>query len=111
MNANDGSEIWRFPTGDWVMASPAVAGGMIYICSKDNNLYCLDVNDGSEIWRYQLQLYASSPAVLSEKLYIGSPNGSIYCLEGKNNPPREPCDPSPSNGATNVDVDVVLSWN
>jgi outer membrane protein assembly factor BamB len=38
----DGSQKWRFTTGDWVRSSPAIgADGTIYVGSRDGNIYAI----------------------------------------------------------------------
>jgi outer membrane protein assembly factor BamB len=36
-----GHLVWSYPTGDIVVASPAVAGGITYAASDDGRLYAL----------------------------------------------------------------------
>jgi outer membrane protein assembly factor BamB len=43
----NGNELWHYPTGWWVIASPALYGGTIYFTSGDDNLYAIG---GSQIW-------------------------------------------------------------
>jgi len=58
------TELWRFPTGDGVYSSPAVADGTVYVGSEDKNLYAIDAVTGKEKWRFPTgdRVY-SSPAV------------------------------------------------
>ena len=54
MDAFQGSELWRYQTGDVVETRPAVAGGMVYFGSNDNHLYALDAATGKSLaWRYR----------------------------------------------------------
>ena len=41
-----GAPLWKYPTGSIIQSSPAVANGMVYIGSADNNLYALDAATG-----------------------------------------------------------------
>lgn len=43
---------WFVHTGSAVTASPAVAGGVVYVGSWDGTFYALDAADGSERWRF-----------------------------------------------------------
>ena len=53
---------WAYPTGSWVPATPAIAGGVIYASSNDGNVYALKA--GKKLWSYQTGLPVSaSPAV------------------------------------------------
>ena len=40
----------------------------------------------------------------------GEDNVTVTILEGENNPPYEPSNPNPEDGATGVDIDSDLSW-
>ncbi|MBN1245619.1 PQQ-binding-like beta-propeller repeat protein [Candidatus Bathyarchaeota archaeon] len=41
LNASTGEEIWHFPTGDKVSASPAVSNGVLYVASRDGYFYAI----------------------------------------------------------------------
>ena len=64
---------WRFDTGGEVYASPAVAGGIVYVTSKSGFLYAVDAGTGEQRWRVQLGDYVvrSSPAVVDGVVYVG----------------------------------------
>jgi hypothetical protein len=46
LDASNGTELWRFVTGDSVTSSPAVADGVVYIGSADDRLYAFDLAGG-----------------------------------------------------------------
>jgi len=49
LNADDGTEEWRYTTGlNIIESSPAVVGGTVYIGSRDSNIYALNADDGTE---------------------------------------------------------------
>jgi len=37
-----GQRKWSFTTGNWVLSSPAIAGGVVYFGSSDGHLYALE---------------------------------------------------------------------
>jgi glucose dehydrogenase len=43
---------WKYTTGSGVFSSPAVANGMVYIGSEDNNIYALNASTGALVWKY-----------------------------------------------------------
>ena len=54
-NANNGSLIWRSDkVGDFILAAPTVANGIIYIGSQDTFLYALDAKTGHRQWRHNV---------------------------------------------------------
>jgi PQQ-like domain len=44
---------WQFQTGGYVISSPAVTGGMVYVGSMDQHLYALDRETGKAKWKFQ----------------------------------------------------------
>src|SRR2546421_8738157 len=72
---------WTYTTGDAIESSPVVAGGIVYIGSKDHTLYALDARTGTEIWSYTTggAIY-STPTVVDDVVYIGSPGANLYAF-------------------------------
>ena len=59
----------------------AVANGVVYIGSQDNNLYALNAATGSKIWSYPTgNEVESSPAVANGVVYVGSDDNNVYAL-------------------------------
>ncbi|MFI2507371.1 PQQ-binding-like beta-propeller repeat protein [Streptomyces sp. NPDC018972] len=42
---------WTVDLSESVLASPAVAGGILYVCSTENTLYALDAATGNQRWK------------------------------------------------------------
>jgi outer membrane protein assembly factor BamB len=64
-----------------VYSSPAVANGVVYIGSDDNNVYALSASTGVKLWSYATgSSVFSSPAVANGVVYIGSDDGNVYSL-------------------------------
>ena len=47
---------WKEAAGDEIYSSPAVANGVVYVGSWDNNLYALNANNGTLAWKYTTRL-------------------------------------------------------
>jgi outer membrane protein assembly factor BamB len=64
-----------------VGSSPAVANGVVYVGSNDNNLYALNATTGAKVWNYTTggSVY-SSPAVANGVVYVGSQDHNLYAL-------------------------------
>jgi glucose dehydrogenase len=45
---------WSYKTGGFVQSAPAVANGVLYIGSDDNNVYAFNANTGGKLWSYGL---------------------------------------------------------
>ncbi len=74
---------WSYTTGSYVYSSPAVANGVVYVGSDDNNLYALNTTTGAKLWSFTTggSVY-SSPAVANGVVYVGSWDfdGNVYAL-------------------------------
>jgi outer membrane protein assembly factor BamB len=46
LNAATGAQLWSFTTGNFVFSGPAVANGVVYAGSADNNLYSFSLAGG-----------------------------------------------------------------
>jgi outer membrane protein assembly factor BamB len=73
---------WTFKTGGPIVASPAIADGVVYIPSMDKYLYAIDQETGKEKWKYKSSMpIASSPAVAGGLLYFVSSAGGLGALD------------------------------
>jgi outer membrane protein assembly factor BamB len=73
---------WRFQTEGRVISSPAIAGGVVYAGSTDQNLYAIDQNAGSLKWKFHTESWVtSSPAVAGGVVFFGSFDGSFYAVD------------------------------
>ncbi|MGA2135962.1 MAG: PQQ-binding-like beta-propeller repeat protein [Bryobacteraceae bacterium] len=63
---------WTAATGGFVNSSPAVANGIVYTGSDDNNLYAFNAETGQLIWTGVGACGASSPVVVDGVVYSGS---------------------------------------
>ncbi len=46
----NGEYLWRFPTGEPVVASPAVIGNHVYVSTQLGGMYCLEATSGKSLW-------------------------------------------------------------
>jgi len=62
-----------------IIASPVVAGGTVYVGSRDGFMYALDRTTGEFKWRadHSVSWAMSSPAVLDNVLYSGTSDGQF----------------------------------
>ena len=75
---------WIYATGDRVWSSPAVANGVVYVGSFDDNVYALDAKTGAKLWSYTTGNWVnSSPAVANGVVYVGSLDNNVYALDAK----------------------------
>jgi len=80
INAQTGALLWSKATNGWTGGSFAVADGVAYFGSSDNNLNALNAHTGALLWRYKTGGFPSSPAVVNGVVYVGSGDGNLYAL-------------------------------
>jgi len=83
----DGTEKWRYETGDWVNTAPVVGDdGTIYFASRDYQLYALNPN-GTEKWVYDepyVYMGGSSPALSNDGIiYVGCIDGNLVAIDSE----------------------------
>jgi outer membrane protein assembly factor BamB len=64
--------------------SPAVANGVVYVGSEDQNVYALNASTSAKLWSYATgDRVASSPAVANGVVYVGSFDYNVYALNAR----------------------------
>jgi hypothetical protein len=89
LRAGDGSEVFRFQTGDSVLTQPVVDAYQLYFGSNDGTLYCLNRKTGKQCWQYEMgsEVIATPllvPAPSSEapwRIHVVGFLGQMACLE------------------------------
>ncbi|MDQ0762858.1 outer membrane protein assembly factor BamB family protein [Streptomyces canus] len=77
-----GEQRWLFRAGGSLSSSPAVAGGVVFVGSGDDNLYAVDAATGKRRWTFPTGgAVLSSPAVVGGVVYIGSVDESLYAVD------------------------------
>jgi outer membrane protein assembly factor BamB len=65
-------------------ASPVIANGVIYIGSRDGNLYAIQESDGQKLWSYKVTSWVEgSVAVVNNIVYFGSNDGTFNAVDAK----------------------------
>lgn len=71
--------VWRHPLGNHVMASPAVAAGMVFAADCDGTLHCVDAATGEVCWTFEANGdFWASPLVADGKVYAATRRGWFY---------------------------------
>ena len=83
VDAETGSERWRFATGNGAeFLTPTVAGDTLYAGTRDGSLYAVDTTSGMERWHTNVGVMPpSSPVVVDGVLYFGAAavvDGLVY---------------------------------
>lgn len=73
---------WKFHTNGRVIASPAIANGVVYVGSTDGNFYAIDGGSGTLKWKFETKAWeVSSPVVVGGVVYFLSYDGHLYALD------------------------------
>jgi len=80
---------WVFKTKGPIVASPAIADGVVYLASLDGRLYAVDQESGKEKWSFKSKMpIASSPAVADGTLYFVSSTGALAAIDVATGQPK-----------------------
>jgi outer membrane protein assembly factor BamB len=73
---------WTAAVGSVVFSSPAVAGGIVYVGSRDSNVHAFDAATGAQLWSAPTGYFVdSSPAVANGVVYVGSGDSKLYAFD------------------------------
>lgn len=80
VSTGDGTEKWRFTTGD-TLSNPIIQDGSVYFGDSDH-VYSLSTGDGSKAWQRELPdaTTISGLTVTDDAVYVGSINSYVYSL-------------------------------
>jgi outer membrane protein assembly factor BamB len=93
LDAATGAPKWKVKLGQSfenspAIASPAVSGSKVYVCTNDGSLHCLDAQTGTSLWTTPAPLRAdqfgySSPVVAGLTIFLAGlgANGDVYALD------------------------------
>jgi outer membrane protein assembly factor BamB len=87
LDAISGTELWKYPGSNYLVSSPAVANGVVYVsCSgnivRSSKVYALSASTGKMIWTFttdSTNLDYSDPVVVNGIVYVGS-DDKLYAL-------------------------------
>ena len=93
LDAKTGKELWRAKIDSPVHSTPVVAGGRVYVITRQNQLLALDVKDGHTLWNHTgsdeaaSMLASSNVAVTGETVVVPYSSGELYALRVENGRP------------------------
>lgn len=106
-SASTGLGGWSFPTSQPVVASPAVANGVVYATGYDGVVYAINASYGYELWSFQTgNLIYASPVVANGMLYVTSADGNLYAFALPNGPAVKVERPNPAALSPNMSLKV-----
>jgi outer membrane protein assembly factor BamB len=82
-DANTGGALWATPlAGQFILSSPTVVRGKVFVGGGDHNVYALDASNGNILWSVPTGGEVnSSPAVYRGVVYVGSYDHQLYALD------------------------------
>ena len=86
----DGSLAWKVQTGAAVWNAPAIHNGIVFIGSRDENLYAIDAASGQVRWRAAADgPLLNSPAIDARRgrVYIGSEAMRVHAFDVRDGRP------------------------
>ncbi len=84
LSLKDGSKIWEAKLPDTVLGSVTVLDGRAYACSRDGNIYVVDLEKGTLLPHYATgSPIVSSPVVTPDSIYAGNDGGRLFCFDRK----------------------------
>jgi outer membrane protein assembly factor BamB len=73
--------LWSYTLGRHVLATPAIAEGMVFIGDCAGAFHCIDIQTGKAIWTHEIRGDAwSSPFIADGKVYQGTQGGMLYAF-------------------------------
>ena len=76
------SLLWSFKTESYIISSPVIGSGAVYIGSTDGKVYSLDLLGGRELWAFDTEDdIEASPLLLNDSVYFGNLSGEFFCLD------------------------------
>jgi len=84
LDREQGRPIWQFPSGESVLAAPAIEGSRVYFGSYDGSVYSLDASTGRLLWKRDTgKPVVSTPALAGDRVIVGSRSYDLFGLEAE----------------------------
>jgi serine/threonine protein kinase/outer membrane protein assembly factor BamB len=75
------AKLWSFGMSQASLSEVAVANGIVYAGSEDNNIYAIDAASGKRVWAYATSNKVEAGPVVSDgAVYAGNDAGEVYAL-------------------------------
>lgn len=83
VDAATGAKVWATSLVDRSLATPAIAGDLLYIPDYTGNLHCFDAKTGERCWVHSLgaKTWAAAAFVADDKVYIGTEANMLWVLK------------------------------
>jgi len=71
---------WTFTTGNAVEANPGVGNGVVYVGSRDNYVYAVNITTGKQAWKCQAGWLTAAPALVGDMVCASATTGGFYAI-------------------------------
>lgn len=73
---------WSYRTGGRIVAAPAVAGGTVFVASRNHQLYALDAEDGTLKWKREFGGdLRCAPLAVGGRVFFGCDDHCFYAVD------------------------------
>lgn len=84
VDGGTGDGMWSTTLPDFVVSSPAVVDGRVFVGCWDANLYGLNAPDGTQQWTHETAgPICGSPTVFDGQVFITSGRGNLYNIDAR----------------------------
>jgi outer membrane protein assembly factor BamB len=85
----DGAKLWETKLADTILGAITVMDGQAYACSRDGNIYAVEIERGTILMKYPTgSPLVSSPVVTADAIYAGNDGGKLFCFDRKSGKTR-----------------------
>ena len=86
-----GRDLWSFPAGRDVWATPVVTEDTVFVASLDHTLYALDRDNGQVSWQRDMgAALAGTPLLIDDTLYVGTFGDQLAAIDAATGQDRWP---------------------
>jgi outer membrane protein assembly factor BamB len=71
---------WTFTTGNAVEANPGVGNGVVYVGSRDNYVYAIDIATGKQAWKCLVGWVTAAPELVGDMVCAATTTGGFYAI-------------------------------
>jgi outer membrane protein assembly factor BamB len=72
------AELWSYPLGEHVLATPAVYNGMVFVGDCAGVLHCVDAENGKALWTHEVGKEIWGACLVADgKVYVGDRDGTF----------------------------------
>jgi outer membrane protein assembly factor BamB len=84
LDAATGSELYRFPTENWVWSGPVVSGDRLYFGDLSGTFYAINRKTGGSEWQIQTGgAIVGTPVVWDDSIYFTTENGTLRSVNAE----------------------------